>query len=68
MKKIFGVDLPEAKKGNEIKIMLLAKELHERKYKQCSFFRQPKRTKWEKYWISVYDLVINVLKKGGEEE
>ena len=59
--KLYGVDLPEPKEGNEIKILKTCRDIH---IAECERrLRNTKRTQWEEYWVKAYDFVIETLEK-----
>ena len=62
--KLFGIDLPEPILENTSKAISIARRLHQDAVDRK--IRNTKKVKWDKYWVAIYDLVLNQLRDEGK--
>ncbi len=59
MIELSGVELPEPITENTSKAIRIAKRLHQDEVNRLE--ENPKSQEWDKYWIEIYDLVLEQL-------
>lgn len=57
--ELYGIELPEPIRENTLKAMRIARNIHQ--YYANRRGRNTKLRKWHKYWVEIYDLVLEEL-------
>ena len=62
----YGVNLPELRPENAVAILEIAQKIHEDENKRRQ--RKTRTYKWDEYWTNAYQMIIEVIKKGGKSD